>query len=77
MDNSFWWVLGLGHFPSWWSVGLEHFALMGIRPKAFCLSRLLALVFGSNFFFEIEVNFYNPVNGVTKLVFNDFWVIIF
>ena len=62
---------------SWWSVGLEHFALMGIWPKAFCLSRLLALVFGSNFFFEIEVNFYNPVNGVTKLVFNDFWVIIF
>ena len=51
----------------WWALGLGHFALVGSWHW----------VFGSNFFFEIEVNFYNPVNGVTKLVFNDFWVMIF
>ena len=70
------------------ALGLEHFALVGSLLWAFRFNGLLALgilpywALGLVFlrvisFLKFKLNFYNLVNEVTKLVFNDFRVTIF
>ena len=64
-----------------WVFGLVHFALVGSQLWAFRLIGLSALGISSyqalhlqflGVISSLKFKFYNPVNGVTKLVFNAF-----